>query len=138
MAGLLATALLRTQDDERLAALASAGHAGAFDVLVARHERTLRGLARRLAGPDAAEDVTQQALLRAWAALQRGADVRHPRGWLHRIVRTTAIDHGQQMPDDTTLPEHVPALAPNRCVGRFARPPASPPPDPPPAEGECT
>lgn len=111
MAGLLATALLRTQDDERLAALASAGHAGAFDVLVSRHERALRALARRLVGRDAAEDVTQQALLRAWTAMQRGVEVHQPRGWLHRIVRTTAIDHGQQMSHDTALPEDTPALA---------------------------
>ncbi|MGK2938361.1 MAG: RNA polymerase sigma factor [Solirubrobacteraceae bacterium] len=109
MAGLLATALLRTQDDERLAALASAGHAGAFDVLVSRHARTLHAVARRVAGPDAADDVTQQALLRAWTAISAGARVRHPSGWLHRIVRTTAIDARHAMPDDTELPDDVAA-----------------------------
>ncbi|UUY01556.1 RNA polymerase sigma factor [Svornostia abyssi] len=109
MAGLLATALLRTQDDERLAALASAGHAGAFDVLVSRHARTLHAVARRVAGPDAADDVTQQALLRAWAAISGGAQVQHPSGWLHRIVRTTAIDAHHAMPDDTELPDDVAA-----------------------------
>lgn len=107
MAGVLATALLRTQDDERLAALASAGHAGAFDVLVSRHARTLHAVARRVAGPDAAEDVTQQALLRAWAAISGGAQVQHPSGWLHRIVRTTAIDARHAMPDDTELADDV-------------------------------
>lgn len=109
MAGLLATALLRTQDDERLAALASAGHAGAFDVLVSRHARTLHAVARRVAGPDAADDVTQQALLRAWAAISGGAQVQHPSGWLHRIVRTTAIDARHAMPDDTELRDDVAA-----------------------------
>lgn len=108
MAGLLA-ALLRTQDDERLAALASAGHAGAFDVLVSRHARTLHAVARRVAGPDAADDVTQQALLRAWAAISGGAQVQHPSGWLHRIVRTTAIDARHAMPDDTELSDDVAA-----------------------------
>ncbi|MBJ7520844.1 MAG: RNA polymerase sigma factor [Solirubrobacteraceae bacterium] len=109
MAGRLATALLRTQDDERLAVLASAGHAGAFDVLVSRHARTLHAVARRVAGPDAAEDVTQQALLRAWASISGGAQVRHPSGWLHRIVTTTAIDARHAMPDDTELSDDVAA-----------------------------
>lgn len=109
MAGRLATALLRTQDDERLAVLASAGHAGAFDVLVSRHARTLHAVARRVAGPDAAEDVTQQALLRAWVSISGGAQVRHPSGWLHRIVTTTAIDARHAMPDDTELSDDVAA-----------------------------
>ena len=45
-----------------------------------------------LLGEARAEDVVQQALLAAWAALRRGDDVRDLRPWLHRIVHNTALN----------------------------------------------
>ncbi|HET8980931.1 MAG TPA: sigma-70 family RNA polymerase sigma factor [Solirubrobacteraceae bacterium] len=90
---------LRAQTDERLAALAAEGHGRAFAVLIERHRRPLMGHARRLVGPERDEDVVQQALLRAWRALERGAEVRHVQAWLHRIVHNTALTEiERQMP----------------------------------------
>jgi RNA polymerase sigma factor (sigma-70 family) len=90
MSPFLSDTLLRTQSDERLAALAAAGRDRAFEVLVERHRRPLLLFARHAVGAGRAEDVVQQALLQAWRSLQAGAEVKHVRGWLHQIVRHAA------------------------------------------------
>lgn len=83
--------LLSTQTDERLARLSAGGQAAAFTVLVERHRRSLYRVALNLVSVGEADDVMQQSLLQAWAALQNGAEIRHVRGWLHQIVRHVAI-----------------------------------------------
>jgi RNA polymerase sigma factor (sigma-70 family) len=89
----LPTRLLATQSDERLLALARDGHERAFEALVLRYRRPLLRYCRRLALADCrVEDVLQQALLQAWMALARGAQVRDPRAWLYRIVHNTAVN----------------------------------------------
>ncbi len=84
--------LLRTQNDERLIALAAQGSEAAFTALVERYRRlVLRACARVL--PEArAEDATQQAFLAAWKALDRGDEVHNVRAWLLRIARNTALN----------------------------------------------
>jgi RNA polymerase sigma factor (sigma-70 family) len=82
---------LRAQTDERLAALSCEGHGRAFAVLVDRHRRPLLGHACRMVGSERAEDVLQQALLKAWRSLQEGAQVRHAQAWLHRILHNAAL-----------------------------------------------
>ncbi len=86
----LSDALLRSQSDERLVALAREGRERAFTLLVERHRRPLLVLAHREVGEGRAEDAVQQGLLQAWSALARGARVEHPRAWLHQIVRHAA------------------------------------------------
>lgn len=87
------TRLLATQSDERLAALVRAGHDRAFEALVLRHRAPLLRYCRRVPLSETrAEDVVQQALMQAWTALRRGAEVRDLRAWLYRIVHNTAID----------------------------------------------
>jgi RNA polymerase sigma factor (sigma-70 family) len=86
----LSDALLRSQSDERLVALAREGRERAFSTLVERYRRPLLGFARRIGAGERAEDVVQQALMQAWTALQNGAEVAHARGWLHQIVRHAA------------------------------------------------
>jgi RNA polymerase sigma factor (sigma-70 family) len=88
--------LLHTQSDERLALLASAGRPAAFAVLVERHRRSLYRVALGIVSIGEAEDVIQVTLLQAWAALQRGGEVRHVRGWLHQIARHVALRHRAQ------------------------------------------
>ncbi len=85
--------LLRTQSDERLVALAGAGHERAFEAIVRRYRRPLLSACRRMVDDGRAEDVLQQALLAAWGALRRGDDVRDLRAWLFRIARNTALSH---------------------------------------------
>lgn len=61
-----------------------------FDSLFAREYLGVLALARRVAGPAAAEDVTQEA----FAALLRAgpADPEHARRWLYRVAFHRALD----------------------------------------------
>lgn len=86
--------------DAGLMAQAVAGNRAAFDGLVARHgERALR-LALRILGDAAeAEEVAQEAFLRAWQAAAGFDPTRARFGtWLHRIVVNLAIDRTRRRP----------------------------------------
>ncbi len=85
-------ALLRTQSDARLGALARDGHERAYEAILERYRRELLRHAQRVVGEARAEDVLQHALLAAWAALRRGDEVRDLRPWLHRIVHNTSLN----------------------------------------------
>jgi RNA polymerase sigma-70 factor (ECF subfamily) len=63
-----------------------------FWSLVEAHGDELLVHARKLAGEQHAEDVLQEALLRALRAYPRLQHARHLRAWLYRITTTTAID----------------------------------------------
>jgi RNA polymerase sigma-70 factor (ECF subfamily) len=63
-----------------------------FWSLVESHGDELLAHARRMAGPDHAEDVLQEALLRALRAYPRLRHAEHLRAWLYRVTTTTAID----------------------------------------------
>src|SRR4051812_14843931 len=86
------TVLLRTQTDERLVALARAGHDRAFEAIVERYRRPLLRACRRILPEARAEDALQQALVAAWRGLERGDEVRELRPWLYRIARNTALN----------------------------------------------
>lgn len=90
MGQVFGASILRTQSDARLASLAAAGHAPAFEAIVARYERELRRHCARI-NPGQAEDAVQQTFLSAWTALQSGTTVRDLRGWLHRIAHHAAL-----------------------------------------------
>lgn len=81
--------------DESLAASARIGDLAAFNTLVARHERAVYSVAlRHLRSPDAAQDVTQDAFLRAWQSLDSFRS-EHPggfRAWVLRIAANRALD----------------------------------------------
>ena len=62
-----------------------------FWSLVEAHGDELLAHARRLAG-DQAEDVLQDALLRALRAYPRLRHAEHLRAWLYRVTTTAAID----------------------------------------------
>src|ERR1700761_9537625 len=88
----MSSVLLRTQSDDRLVALAQAGHERAFEAIVERYRGALLRAARRYLPDARAEDALQQAFLSAWSALQRGDDVRDLRAWLYRIVRNSSLN----------------------------------------------
>lgn len=82
-------------DDHLLAAAARAGDQSAFAALVVRHEAAVRRFLRRAAG-QAADDLAQEALLKAW---RRRGEWRGPeqhggsyRGWLMRLAWTAFLD----------------------------------------------
>jgi len=63
-----------------------------FWTLIEQHGAELMRHARRLAGDDA-EDVLQEAFLRALRSYDRLERSDHLRAWLYRITTTTAFDH---------------------------------------------
>jgi RNA polymerase sigma-70 factor (ECF subfamily) len=64
-----------------------------FWSLVEAHGDELLVHARRLTGESHAEDVLQDALLRALRAYPRLRHAEHLRAWLYRVTTTAAIDH---------------------------------------------
>jgi RNA polymerase sigma-70 factor (ECF subfamily) len=64
-----------------------------FDAAVARHAPSLRESARRLTGSlDEADDLVQEAVLRAWMFWDRFEPGSNARAWLHRILVNTFIN----------------------------------------------
>jgi RNA polymerase sigma factor (sigma-70 family) len=102
------TRLLATQTDERLLELVQQGHERAFEAIVVRHRRALLAYCRHLGLSDSrAEDALQQALLKAWLALEGGAEVRALRPWLYRIVHNAAVNVIRSSKDELALEPDV-------------------------------
>jgi RNA polymerase sigma factor (sigma-70 family) len=79
--------------DAELVALARSGDSGAFEELVGRHERVTRALAYSLVGDAAeAEDLSQEAFLRAFRNLDLLADAGKFAPWLRRVTFGVCID----------------------------------------------
>ena len=80
------------QSDDELVEQARAGRLDAFEVLVRRHQGVAYRVARRLVGPDDADDVTQDAFLRAFHRLGHYRAEGSFRAWVLQIVRNTALN----------------------------------------------
>ena len=65
--------VLSTQSDERLVDLVRAGSEPAFETIVERYRRALMRYVSRLLPPERAEDVVQQAFVKAYEAMRRDA-----------------------------------------------------------------
>lgn len=90
------------------------GDARAFDQLVRRHLRAAHAVARRrLDNPDDADDVCQEAFIKALEALDRCRDPERFRAWLLRIVANTAHNHRDYRRVRDTAPLEVAAAAPS-------------------------
>jgi putative glutamine amidotransferase len=61
-----------------------------FDEL---HVPLTRRLQRMVGDPAAAEDLRQEAFVRAWQSAPRDASDDHLRAWVHRTARNLAVDH---------------------------------------------
>ena len=78
--------------DAELVVAALAGNTQAFDVLVNRYRRAMLTVAQKIVrNPADAEDVVQDALLRAFEALPQLADLNRFGAWLHSITRNRAL-----------------------------------------------
>ena len=84
--------VLSTQSDERLVDLVRAGSDPAFEAIVERYRRALMRYVSRLLPPERAEDVVQQAFVKAYEAMQRDAAELNLRPWLYRIAHNGAIN----------------------------------------------
>ncbi len=66
-------------------AAAAAGDARAFERLYRRHVGRVHGLARRMAGPHAADELTQDIFVRAWEKLDTFRGEAAFGSWLYRL-----------------------------------------------------
>jgi RNA polymerase sigma-70 factor (ECF subfamily) len=88
-------------DDAPLVARAQAGDARAFEVLVNRHGPRVYNLALRLVrDPEEAEDLAQEALVRAWRALGGYRGEARFGTWLYRIVTRVCYDRMPRLAAD--------------------------------------
>jgi RNA polymerase sigma factor (sigma-70 family) len=108
----LARSVLRTQPDERLAGLAASGSEAAFEAIVGRYRRSLVRQCTKIVGEADAEEAVQDALLRAHAALRRGAAIRDVRAWLYVITHNAALN---VLRARTHRPECVPEFDPGHA-----------------------
>ena len=84
--------------DAELVVSALAGNTQAFDVLVNRYRRAMLTVAQQIVrNPTDAEDVVQDALLRAFEALPQLSDLNRFGAWLHTITRNRALRYYRNM-----------------------------------------
>ena len=85
--------LIFRMDDAAAVAQARAGDSEAFRLLVERHSRALFKLAYRMTGNEHdAEDVVQEAFLKAYRSLDRFEERSQVGSWLYRIAANCAFD----------------------------------------------
>lgn len=78
--------------DAELVVVALAGNTQGFDVLVNRYRRAMLTVAQQIVRNAAdAEDVVQEAFLRAFEALPQLSDLNRFGAWLHSITRNRAL-----------------------------------------------
>lgn len=80
-------------EDAVLAMRAANADVAAFEQLYRRHHRRVHGVIMRLVGQASAraEDLTQEAFVRAWQALPSFRHESSVSTWLHRLAVTTAL-----------------------------------------------
>jgi RNA polymerase sigma-70 factor, ECF subfamily len=115
--------------DQELVRRAQAGEISAFEQLVERHRDVVFRVAARVVGPEEAEDVSQDAFLRAFHRLDRFRGEGALRAWLLQITHNAALSAvGRRRPEpveeraeletDPGRPEQGPA---SRLEGRERR-----------------
>jgi RNA polymerase sigma-70 factor (ECF subfamily) len=81
-----------TEPDEVLIERTLQGELSAFEALVERHRGVVVRVAARIVGPDAAEDVAQDAFLRAFHRLPQYRGSAAFRTWLLQITQNAALN----------------------------------------------
>jgi RNA polymerase sigma-70 factor, ECF subfamily len=88
----------KTIDDERAAvAQAAAGDAAAFERLYREHVGRIYALARRMLGPEEADDATQDAFVRAWKNLAKYRGDAAFGTWLYRLAINVMLGRRSQL-----------------------------------------
>ncbi len=103
------------ETDEALMTRSAKGDRAAFDVLCARHLPRLYVIALRLsADPGAAEEIAQDAMVRAWRNAARFDPARgRLTSWLNRIAVNLAIDRQRAAPRLAALSEDLAGTEPD-------------------------
>jgi len=90
--------------DAKLVAMTAEGDTAAYDELVERYQNAAKNRAKSITKDyQAAEDVTQEAFIKAYAALKDLAEPHKYGVWLLRIVQHTALDHLRGRKDGISL-----------------------------------
>jgi RNA polymerase sigma-70 factor (ECF subfamily) len=72
--------------------LAARGDAAAFERVYHAHVPRVHGLARRMAGPEAADELTQDVFVRAWQKLGTFRGESSFGTWLHRLAVNVIVE----------------------------------------------
>jgi RNA polymerase sigma-70 factor (ECF subfamily) len=113
------TATIQDREDAELVRRTTRGELEAFERLVDRHRPVVVRVAARIVGSDEAEDVSQDAFLRAFHRLPHFRGDAPFRSWLLRIAHNAALDHlGRRRPEPVD-PETLDTSEPSA-----SRPPA--------------
>lgn len=91
--------------DAELVRRSARGELGAFEQLVDRHRPVVVRVAARIVGSDEAEDVSQDAFLRAFHRVDRFRGDAPFRTWLLRIAHNAALDHLRRRRAEPVDPE---------------------------------
>lgn len=103
----VARAVLRTQSDDRLVALARRGSEAAFTEVVRRYRQPLVAFAAAYAPSDRAEDVVQESLERAWTAIAESDSEIALKPWLYTIVRNRSLNARRDARHHEPLDENI-------------------------------
>lgn len=113
--------------DDHVVQRIRAGDETAFDALVARHRPAMLAFAKSVLGDhrSAADDVVQEALIRAYRALRRDARQIALRPWLLTLARNCALDEIRRirsypLPEEELERAHAHAETPERILSRRA------------------
>ncbi len=116
----------RTEPDEDVSR-ALAGDVGAFERIYHRHVSRVHSLARRMAGPDAADELTQDIFVRTWQKLASFRGEAAFGTWLHRLavnviierLRRATLERSRRVDDSTSAYEtaEAPSAAPTLRMG---------------------
>src|SRR5215204_1432624 len=98
--------------------LAANGDTAAFERVYNAHVPRVHGLARRMAGPEAADELTQDVFVRVWQKLGTFRGESSFATWLHRLAvnviierfRTLGTARERFLPDSETVLEMAPAV----------------------------
>ena len=110
---------VQESDDADLVRRTTRGELTAFEALVDRHRPVVVRVAAAIVGSDDAEDVSQDAFLRAFHRLERFRGEAPFRSWLLRITHNAALDHLARKRPEPVDPQTFDDLQPSA-----ARPPA--------------
>ena len=112
-----------TLDDDVLVARARRGDTGAFGVLVGRHQRAALRTAFAVMGSESeAEDVTQEAFVKAFRALPRFREGLPLRPWLMQIVANEARNRRRSQGRRERLAVRAAAVGGRESVSASDRP----------------
>lgn len=84
--------MMDKKDIARCLSAAQAGDADAFATLFESYRPMLHAIARRVVGPDDADDAVMETYLKAWRAVPRFKGRSSLKTWLYRITNNCALD----------------------------------------------